>query len=82
MAEIKVRAERQTGDEIAQQIAEIVLDAHVKLGEMLEKIERKYISPTVGSGKGTDGNIPKQQKTLPPGIDKKQSHKAQRLFNL
>ena len=49
------------------------MDAEVKLGEMLEGIDRKY----VGSIKGT--NVPKQEKTLPPNIDKKQSHYAQQL---
>jgi hypothetical protein len=37
---------------------------------MLSAAERKY----VGSVKGT--NVPKQEKSLPPGIDKKQSHYA------
>jgi len=56
-----------------QDIADILLDAEVKLGEMLEAIEPKY----VGSIPGT--HVPKQEKTLPSGITKKQSHEAQEL---
>jgi hypothetical protein len=50
-----------------------------KLGEMLEKIKPDYEYPTVGSKKGTYGNIPKKKHSLPPGITKKQSHGAQQL---
>ena len=66
-------AAKQAALEDAQVVADILLDAEVKLGEMLEGIDRKY----VGSIKGT--NVPKQEKTLPPNIDKKQSHYAQQI---
>lgn len=63
-------------------IKDIGFKAKFKLGELLEKISRKY-SSHVGSTRGTDEigdkNPPKQQKTLPPGIDKKISHKMQTL---
>jgi len=44
---------------------------------MLADIKPKYDSPTVGSKKGTYGNIPKKKKTLPAGITKKESYFAQ-----
>ena len=47
--------------------------AEAKLGELLSKIEPKY----VGSIKGT--HVPQQLKTLPDGIDKKESHYAQQI---
>ena len=56
-----------------QDIADILLDAEVKLGEMLEEIKPKY----VGSIPGT--HVPKQEKTLPSGITKKESHEAQEI---
>ena len=62
-------------------MAELILDAEVRLGELLEGIDRKYKPPTVGSKQGTDGNIPKQEKNLPPNIDKKQSYYAQQIAN-
>jgi len=51
-----------------QTLTDILLDAEVKLGEMLERIKPKY---DLGS-KG-------RTKTLPSGINKKQSHYAQQL---
>ena len=47
--------------------------AEARIGEILEKIDRKY----VGYLEGT--NIPKQEKTLPSGITKKLSHQFQLL---
>jgi hypothetical protein len=64
----------------AQGVAETLLDAEVKLGEMLAAIKRKYES--VGSLEGTDTEWdgPKQQvKTLPPTITKRESHQAQTI---
>jgi N6-adenosine-specific RNA methylase IME4 len=58
----------------AQEVASQVLDAKVKMGELLNNTERKY----VGSIAGT--NVPKQEKTLPAGIDKKKSHEYQELY--
>lgn len=55
----------------AQTIAEVVLDAEAKLGEMLAAIEPNIES----SGRGT---IVKHT-SLPPGIDKKMSHEAQQI---
>jgi len=78
MAEIKVRAERQTGDEIAQQIAEIVLDAEVRLGEMLEGLADPTAS-RAGRRQNPDTSLAGSVGTLPEGITKKQSHKARRL---
>lgn len=48
--------------------------AEAKLGELLSKIEPKY----VGSLKGT--HVPQQIKTLPIGINKKESHYAQEIY--
>jgi len=56
-----------------QDIADILLDAEVKLGEMLEKID-KSDSRLRGSTKGTT-----VKSTLPSGITKKQSHEAQEI---
>jgi len=75
----EVRAAKEAAVEDAQGIAECVLLAEAKLGELLMNIKRQYVSPTVGSPKGTDGNIPKQLKTLPSGITKKDSHIAQQI---
>lgn len=59
------------------------MDAEAKLGEMLAAIERKY--EHVGSFNGTDvigdKNPPKQKKTLPKNITKKESHFAQTIAN-
>jgi len=55
-----------------QDIADILLDAEVKLGEMLEKIEKQGKTKEYGSSGGT---IP----TLPSGVTKKQSHEAQEI---
>jgi hypothetical protein len=49
------------------------LDAEVRLGEILEKMEPKY----VGSLPGT--NVPNREKTLPPDISKKQSPKRKQF---
>jgi len=70
MAAAAMEAARQD----TQDIADILLDAEVKLGEMLEKIEP--IPKPDGSGKGTFGG---REKTLPLGITKKQSHQARQL---
>lgn len=56
-----------------QKAGELVLDAKVKLGEILEGIKPKY----VGSTEGT--HVPKQIKTLPENITKKQSHQLQEI---
>jgi len=55
----------------AQDMAEILLDAEVRLGEILEKMEPKRIKES--STQGT--SLP----SLPPDISKKQSHQAQTL---
>jgi len=56
-----------------QDIADILLDAEVKLGEMLEKLEKpKFDKQLNGSQRGTTG-------TLPSGVTKKQSHEAQEI---
>lgn len=52
-----------------QNMAEIVVDAEVKLGEFLEGIAKK------GNYSSSGGTIP----TLPKGIDKKQSFQAQEI---
>jgi len=54
----------------------------VKLGEMLAAIQPEYAPPTVGSKKGTHGSVPKQKKTLPTNITKKESHFACGAFGL
>jgi hypothetical protein len=63
-----------------QDIAEILLDAEVRLGEMLAQIKPEY---SISSSKGTNGlpkgAAPRREKSLPPGINKKQSHEAQQL---
>lgn len=52
----------------AQDLADVLLDVEMRLGEILEEIPRSY---PLGS--------PGQTKTLPPGIDKRTSHIAQTL---
>ena len=62
--------------EDAQDMADILLDAEMKLGGILEAIPPKP-SPD-SSGKGTfGGRLP----SLPPEITKKVSHKAQTLYS-
>jgi len=56
-----------------QRLGDILLDAEVRLGEMLEAIPKQGKTKEYGSEGGT---IP----TLPPDITKKQSHEAQELF--
>ena len=60
-------AAKEAALEDAQTLAGILLDAEVKLGEMLDAIPNKAAS----SAKGT--------RSLPPNIDKRQSHYAQQL---
>ena len=55
-----------------QDLAEELLYAEARLGEMLEAIPKQGRNKDYGSSKGTII-------TLPPGIDKKQSHYAQEL---
>jgi len=57
-----------------QDIAEVVLDAEIRMGALLAKLpKRKFDKSLNGSGRGTTG-------TLPPGVTKKQSHEAQQLY--
>jgi len=59
----------------AQDVAEIVINAELRLGELLKALPKpKFDSTTDGCLKGTIG-------TLPPGIDKRLSHQAQTLAN-
>lgn len=58
----------------AQDLADALLEAEKKLGEMLKEIEPKY---SMSSIKGT--NRPHRDTTLPPTITKKESHRAQTL---
>lgn len=60
--------------EDGQRVAEAVLWAEAKMGELLKAIEPKPMPD--GSGKGTFGG---REKTFPEGITKKQSHEAQQL---
>ncbi len=55
----------------SQKMATALLWAEARLGELLDKIKQKYVS----SGRGTI----EKQPSLPPGINKKQSHYAQQL---
>ena len=55
----------------AQELAEILLHAEARLGVMLEKLGKTGVSEYGSSG----GTIP----SLPPDINKKQSHQAQEL---
>ena len=66
-------AAKEAAIQDGQYLGDILLDAEVRLGEMLEKID-KSDSRLRGSTKGTT-----VKPTLPPGSNKKQSHKAQRL---
>ena len=63
----------------AQNEADTLLDAEIKLGELIRQIKPKY--NVIGSSDGTnkwDGSSRKQRtKTLPPTIDKKESHYLQ-----
>ena len=61
----------------AQDVADILLDAEAKLGEMLAAIEPKYIQ--VSSMTGTNLKPVAKQKSLPPEITKKESHVAQTI---
>jgi N6-adenosine-specific RNA methylase IME4 len=58
----------------AQDVADLVLDAEVKLGEMLEAIDKPKFN---GSIPGTIGRA--TTKSLPPEITKKISHQAQTI---
>ena len=51
-----------------QELAIVLLEAEAKLGKMIEGIPNKY---NLGS--------PGRTKTLPDGVDKKTSHKAQKM---
>ena len=62
---VKLREAQNVGDE--------VLDAKVKLGELLARTEKKGATKEYGTKGGT---IP----TLPVNIDKKQSHQYQTLY--
>lgn len=68
------KAAREAALADTQDIADILLDAEVKLGKILERIKVKPKSDS--SGKGTFGG---SEKTLPDGIDKKDSHYAQEM---
>lgn len=57
-----------------KRVSRLVYDAEIRLGELLSKTEREY----VGSIEGT--NVPQQKKTLPSGINKKDSHYAQEFY--
>ncbi len=63
-----------------QKLAELVLEAEAKLGEMLAAIEPKY---SIGYSEGTNGlpagASPRREPSLPPGITKKESHQAQTI---
>ena len=61
-----------------QYMAELILDAEVRLGELLDGID-KSVSKLKGKDRGSKGGTTK--KTLPPNIDKKQSYYAQQIAN-
>jgi len=66
-------AAHQAALEDGQTIAEIVLDAEAKLGEMLAGLPKPKFDKTInGSKRGTT-------ETLPIGIDKKMSHEDQQI---
>jgi hypothetical protein len=58
-----------------QKVGSALLWAEAKLGELLKNIPNKY---TISSIDGT--NRPQREKSLPEGISKKQSHRAQQLY--
>ena len=65
---------RKKTNQDALELAIALLYAEARLGELLKGISKpKYIKDADGSLKGTVRN-------LPPGITKKQSHYAQKLF--
>jgi len=66
-------AAKEAAIQDGQYLGDILLDAEVRLGEMLEKID-KSDSRLRGSTKGTT-----VKPTLPKGITKKQSHEAQEI---
>ena len=66
------QAVRDQAVEDGQRVAEAVLWAEAKLGQLLKGIDKKGKTKEYGSLGGT---IP----TLPEGITKKQSHEAQQL---
>jgi hypothetical protein len=57
----------------AQLLAGALLDAEARLGELLKETDRRYVGVLEGT------NVPKQERTLPDGINKKQSYQFQRL---
>jgi len=63
-----------------QTMADLLLDAIARLGELIKLIKPIY----VGSSGGTHvkrGSPPKQKKSLPPAISKKESHIARTISN-
>jgi len=57
-----------------QDVADVLLEAERRLGEVLAAIEPKYDMPST-----TGRHVPNRAKTLPEGISWKQSHEAQVL---
>ncbi|HUX65558.1 MAG TPA: hypothetical protein VMV42_00285 [archaeon] len=70
-------AAHQAALEDGQTVAEVVLDAEAKLGEMLAAIDKSE-SKLRGKDRGSSGGT--TIKSLPPGIDKKMSHKTQQIY--
>lgn len=84
----KIRAIEKTSTALAakeaaiqdgQYLAEIILDAEVRLGELLEAIKPKPIIESSADGTINKAPLRGRKRSLPSGMDKKQSHYAQTL---
>ena len=64
----------------AQDLADVLLDAEGKLGQMLTVIEPKPVIESSEDGTINKAPLRGREKTLPTGITKKDSHFAQPVF--
>jgi ParB family chromosome partitioning protein len=60
-----------------QDVAEVLLDAEAKLGELLAAIQPEFVTSTDGRQEVGYKKPPKQTRSLPEGITHKESHQAQ-----
>ena len=72
------REAKKAALEDGQAIAEVLLQAEAKFGELLAAIEPVYEKPKLGSLGGTQLQAT-HQPSLPPSVTKKESHKAQTI---
>lgn len=72
-------AAKEAAIQDGQYLGDILLDAEVRLGEMLEKIQPEPIIESSPDGTINKAPLRGRKPTLPPGITKKQSHEAQEI---